>query len=214
MPKNRIIIADDHPLVRLGLKEVINKDPDLMVVAEARDGQELMAILSKKKCDLIVLDIAMPALDGLSAMRLIHEEFPRTKILMLSMLKDYSHFKEAMTRGALGYMVKDDAPDLLVSAVKTILRGKKYVSPSVTTLLVDRQLHSLDDGETPSLEILTRREKQIFLMIAKAMPNKTIAAKLKISIRTVEHHRANLTNKLGLKDTASLVKYALAKGLI
>ena len=128
------------------------------------------------------------------------------------MLKDYPHFKEVMSHGASGYMVKDDAPDLLVSAVKTILRGKKFVSPSVTTMLADRELRSLDDA-VPSLEILTKREKQILSMIAKSMPNKNIAVKLKISIRTVEHHRSNLTDKLGFKDAASLVKYAIAKGL-
>jgi DNA-binding NarL/FixJ family response regulator len=117
-----------------------------------------------------------------------------------------------MAHGASGYMVKDDAPDQLVLAIKTILRGKKYISPSVTTMLTDRELRSLDQA-VPSLEILTKREKQIFAMIAQSMPNKNIATKLKISIRTVEHHRANLTDKLGFKDATSLVKYAMAKGL-
>lgn len=213
MPKSKIIVADDHTFVRVGLKELINKDLDLMVVAEAKNGQELLDILDHKKCDLAVMDISMPEMDGVTAVKEIHEKYPQLKILILSMLKDYSHFKEVMAHGAAGYMVKDDAPEQLVWAIKTILRGKKYVSPSVTTMLADRELRSLDEA-VPSLEILTKREKQILAMIAQSMPNKNIASKLKISIRTVEHHRAHLTDKLGFKDTASLVKYALTKGLI
>ena len=158
------------------------------------------------------MDISMPQMDGVTAIKEISQEYPRLRILILSMLKDYSHFKEVMAHGASGYMVKDDAPDQLVSAIKTILRGKKYVSPLVTIMLADREMRSLDEA-VPSLEILTKREKQILAMIAQSMPNKNIATKLKLSIRTVEHHRANLTDKLGLKDTASLVKYALTKGL-
>lgn len=216
MEKAKIIIADDHSFVRVGLKELINKDPDLQVVAEAKDGQELLDLLStpKLKCDLIVVDISMPRMDGLTAIKHIHSRHPELKILILSMLKDYPHFQEVMTHGSCGYMVKDDAPDQLVSAIKAILKGKKYVSPSISTVLVDRQIHSLENGEIPSLEILTKREQEILTLIAQSMSNKRIAAKLKISVRTVEHHRANLTDKLGLKDTASLVKYSIAKGLV
>lgn len=213
MAKSKIIIADDHTFVRVGLKELINKDPDLIVVAEAKNGQELLDILTNKKCDLVVMDISMPQMDGVTAIKEIHQEYPQLNILILSMLKDYAHFHEVMDHGASGYMVKDDAPDQLVFAIKTILRGKKHVSPLVTTMLADREIRSLDEA-VPSLEILTKREKQILTLIAQSTPNKNIAAKLKISIRTVEHHRANLTDKLGFKDPASLVKYAMAKGLI
>lgn len=212
MAKSKIIIADDHTFVRVGLRELINKDSDLIVVGEANNGEKLIDMLENKKCDLVVTDISMPEMDGVTAIREIHEKYPQLKILILSMLKDYSHFKEVMAHGASGYMVKDDAPDLLVSAIKTILKGKKFVSPLVTTMLADREMRSLDEA-VPSLEILTKREKQILTMIAKSTSNKNIATKLKISIRTVEHHRANLTDKLGFKDPASLVKYAMAKGL-
>ncbi len=213
MPKSKIIVADDHTFVRVGLKELINKDPDLTVAAEAKNGQELLDILNKKKCDVVVMDISMPEMDGVTAIKEIQTRFPGQKILILSMLKDYPHFHEVMAHGASGYMVKDDAADQLVSAIKMILRGKKFISPSVSTMLVDREMRSLDDS-VPSLEVLTKREKQILDMIAKSMSNKAIALKLKLSVRTVEHHRANLTDKLGIKDTASLVKYALAKGLV
>lgn len=214
MPKLvKIIIADDHPLVRVGIKELIHKDPALTVVGEAGDGGRLLELLSAKKCDLVVADISMPEMDGLAAVRKIRREYPRVKILILSMMKDYHHFHELMSAGALGYMVKDDAPEQLPLAIKTILKGKRYVSSSVTKVLVDREVRSLDGGGMPSLEILTKREKQILAMIAQGKANKNIAGKLDISVRTVEHHRANLTDKLGLKDTASLVKYAIAKGL-
>ncbi|MBI5149343.1 MAG: response regulator transcription factor [Candidatus Omnitrophica bacterium] len=213
MPKNKIIIADDHPLVRVGIKELLHQDPALTVVGEAGDGEQLLELLSVQKCDLCIVDISMPKMDGLAAIREIRQRYPRVKILILSMMKDYYHFHEMMSTGALGYMVKDDAPEQLILAIRTILKGKRYVSSSVTKVLVDREIRSLDEGEMPSLGILTGRERQILAMIAKGMANKKIAAKLNISVRTVEHHRANLTDKLGVKDTASLVKYAIAKDL-
>ena len=213
MPKSKIILADDHAVVRAGLKELIERDPALTVIAEAQDGQGLMDLLSSYKCDLIVMDISMPAKDGLTALKEIHQKYPKAKVLILSMLKDFPHFQEVMGHGAAGYMVKDDAPEELIRAIKTILLGNKFLSPSVSKVLVDRQLRSMDDGEVPSLEILTAREKQVLVMIARGMANKNISAKLKISIRTVEHHRASLTNKLGFKSPAALVKYAMAKGL-
>lgn len=213
MAKSKVIVADDHTFVRVGLKELINKDADLTVVAEAKNGKELLDILSGRKCDMVVMDISMPEMDGVAAIKEIQIKYPKLKILILSMIKDYSHFHEVMAHGASGYMVKDDAPEQLVLAIKMILRGKKYISPSVSTMLVDRQLRSLDEA-VPSLEILTKREQQILSMIVKSMSNKAIALKLKLSVRTVEHHRVNLTDKLGIKDAASLVKYAQAKGII
>ena len=214
MGKAKIIIADDHAIVRAGLKALVQSDPQLTVTAEAEDGEELLDLLSKHRCDLVVVDISMPHMDGLTAVKEIRRKFPKVKILILSMLKDYQHFEEVMRRGAAGYLVKDDAPEQLTLAIKTILKGRKFVSPSVSKVLIDRELRSLDNGEIPSLEILTSREKQILVMIAKGMANKMVASKLKISTRTVEHHRANLTDKLGLKDVASLVKYSISQGLI
>lgn len=213
MVKSKVIIADDHTFVRVGLKELINKDADLIVVGEAKNGQELLDLLAHKKCDVIITDISMPEMDGVAALKELAEKVTGPKILILSMLKDYPHFKECMARGASGYLVKDDAPEQLIFAIKTVLRGKKYVSPLVTTMLADREIRSLDEG-VPSLEILTKREQQILVMVAKSLPNKAIASKLKISSRTVEHHRSNLTDKLGIKDMPSLIKYAMGKGLI
>lgn len=214
MAKTKIILADDHAVVRVGLKELIQKDPQLKVTAEATDGEELLKLLPSHRFDLIILDISMPNMDGLTALKEIHTRYPKAKVLMLSMLKDYQHFQEVMRHGAMGYMVKDDAPDQLILAIKAVLRGNKFVSPAISKVLVDRQLRSVDDGEVPSLEILTKREQQVLVMIARGLANKNIASKLKISIRTVEHHRGSLTDKLGFKTPAALVNYAISKGLI
>jgi len=210
----KIVLADDHSIVRSGVKNIINKEPDLSVIGEAANGEELVKILRSMKCDLIILDLTMPEMDGMEAMKEIHQRYPKTKILVLTMQKDHEHFKHAIKNGASGYVLKDDASDELISAIKSVKRGKQFVSPSVSKLLTDRLIRSLDETETPSLEILTKRERQVLILISNGIPNKNIATKLKISIRTVEHHRSNLSDKLGIKNTAGLVKFAISKGLI
>src|SRR3989338_883402 len=210
----KIFLADDHAIFRAGLKGLIEKDSQLKVVGEAPNGEELLLKLKSTKCDAIVLDLSMPAMDGLAAMKLIREKFPKVKILILTMQKDPEHFEHAMAAGAAGYLLKDDAPDKLIFAIKLVLKGKRYISPFVSTLTTDRFLRSVDDTEAPSLELLTKREKEILKFVSNSFSNKNIASRLKISVRTVETHRANLSNKLGIKSTAGLVKYAMAKGLL
>jgi len=214
MNRCRVVIADDHSVVREGLKVLINKDPCLKVVGEADNGEKLLALLNSKKCDLAIVDIAMPEMDGLTALKEIKRKYPKLKVLVLSMLKDYEHFKRAKAYGASGYLAKDEAGGELITAINTVQKGNNYVSPSVTTLLAERQMRYMENGEAPSFEILTKREKQVLKLVAKGDPNKKIASDLKISIHTVENHRAHLSDKLGLKNTASLVKYAISKGLI
>ncbi len=214
MAEHKIILADDHEILRAGLKSLINKEPFFKVVGEAGDGEELLSQLKLVKCDLIVMDLSMPHMDGLAAIKEIRQKFPKIKILVLTMQKDHEHFKHAMTYGAHGYLLKDDAYEQLILAIKMILKGKKFVAPSVATLEAERFIRSLDETDMPSMEILSKREKEILKFVAGGFLNKSIASKLKISIRTVETHRANLTNKLGIKNTAGLVKYAFSKGLI
>ena len=209
-----IILADDHAIFRAGLKGLLDKDPQFKVTAEAQNGKDLLSKLRSAKCDLIVLDLSMPEMDGISALKAIRQKYPRVKILVLTMQKDVEHFKHAMAAGAGGYLLKDDAYEQLPLAVKVVLKGKKYISPVIAELTTDRFIRSLDDLEGPSLEILTKRELEILKLIANSSFNKNIAARLKISIRTVESHRANLSNKLGIKNTAGLVKYAISKGLV
>lgn len=214
MPVHRVVLADDHEMFRQGLKSLVEKDKELKVVGEAKDGVDLLALLSDVRCDLAVVDLSMPNLDGMNAIKEIREHYPNVKILVLTMQKDHEHFRHAMSFGASGYLLKDDAFDQFSRAVKQVLKGKQFVSPSVSTLLTERFLRSVDEQETPCTEILTTRERQVLTLIASGLANKQIAAKLRLSVRTVETHRNNLINKLGIRTTAGLVKYAISKGMV
>lgn len=214
MAHYKIILADDHTMFREGLKSLIDKESSLKVIGEAKDGEELLKKLDVLPCDLVVLDLCMPQMDGMTAIRNIRCQFPQVRILILTMQKDYEHFKHAMANGASGYILKEDAHDQLTAAIRAVRKGKPFVSPTVSTMLTNRFIRSLDEVETPSLEILTAREKQVLRCIANGYSNKEAAAKLKISVRTVEAHRVHLTDKLGIKSTAGLVRYAISKGVI
>ena len=209
----KIILADDHQILRAGLKDLIEKDPAFRVVGQAKDGDELLSRMDMVKCDLVIMDLSMPNRDGMQTIQEIRERFPKVKVLVLTMQKDQEHFKRAMAHGASGYVLKEDAYDQLLMAVKMVLLGKKFVSPTISKLLTDYYVRSLDEAQSSSLDILTKREQQILQFIGNGMANKNIASRLKLSIRTVETHRANLSHKLGIKNTAGLVKYALSKGL-
>jgi two-component system response regulator NreC len=211
----RIILADDHEMLKEGLKGLLEKQPDFKVVAQARDGEDLLEKMSNTKTDCVVLDLSMPNMDGLTTLREIRKNYTKTRVLVLTMQKDAEHFKHAMASGACGYILKEGAFDQLVMAIKIIMKGKKFISPVISNLIAEQYVRSMDqEGDSPSLEILTAREKEILRGIAEGKANKNIAAKLKISIRTVETHRSHLIQKLGLKTPASLVKYAISKGLI
>ncbi len=211
----RVILTDDHEMLRAGLKGLLEKQPDFKVVAEAKDGEDLLEKLSAIKTDCVVMDLSMPNMDGLTTLKVIRKKFPKIKVLVLTMQKDTEHFKYAMAAGACGYILKDSAFDQLVMAIKLILKGKNFISPAISNLIAEGYVRSMDqEGDVPSLEILTAREKEVLRRIAEGKANKNIAAALKISIRTVETHRSNLIQKLGLKTPASLVKYAISKGLI
>ncbi len=214
MKECRIILVDDHSILRDGLKHILAKFPAWKVVGEAKCGRDMLLLLKTVACDLIILDIVMPVMDGLTALQEVKNNFPGVKVLMLSMLNDYIHFEKARAIGAEGFMSKEDAADELPRAIEKILEGGVYIAPAVTTLLIDRQLLLMEGGQMPSIEILTRREKQILGLIARGETNRRIAKNLKISIHTVENHRANLSEKLGSKNVTSLVRFAIGKGLI
>lgn len=212
----RIVLADDHEMLRAGLKELLEKEPDFKVVAQARDGEDLLEKLKgvHTKVDCVVLDLSMPNMDGLMTLKEIRRRFPKTRSLILTMQKDPEHFKHAMALGARGYVLKDSAFDQLVLAVKMVMKGKTFISPGISNLIAEQFVRSMEEGDFPSLEILTPREKEILSCIAQGQANKNIAGRLGISIRTVETHRSHLIHKLGLKTASALVKYALARGLI
>lgn len=210
----RIILADDHEMLRAGLKGLLDREPDFKVVAQAQDGEQLLDRLSCVRADCVVMDLSMPNLDGLATLKEIKKRFPKVKCLVLTMQKDQEHFKRAMSNGASGYILKDNAFELLVMAIKMVMKGKSYISPAISELIAEQYVRSIKDGDMPSLEILTAREKEILKLVAQGLANKNIATRLKISIRTAETHRSRLIHKLGFKTTAALIKYALAKGLV
>jgi DNA-binding NarL/FixJ family response regulator len=213
MSLKHIVIADDHALFRRGLKGLLEKEADLKVIAEAGDGIELIALLKSKKLapHLVILDISMPNLRGIEAIREIKAINPKVKILIVTMHKDKEYLYEALTAGADGYFLKMDAHSELFAAIDKIRNGKIYVSPHLTEKLEDGWEH-IRRGLDKS--ILTNREKEVLKLIAEGHSNKEIGDVLFVSVHTVERHRANIMKKLNIKKTADLVKYAIQKGYI
>ena len=208
----RIILTDDHKLVRAGLRKLIENIPGLEIVAEAGNGQELFDILSKIECDLVILDLSMPGINGLTVIKTLADTHPHLRILVLTMHKDRNYFKQALAKNVYGYILKDDAYERLVDAIQAIQAGNKSYSEEISKLVMDDYSNHLDTR--PSLEILTRREKEILTLIVQGKMNKVIAADLNISIRTVESHRARIMEKLGFNNVTELVKFAISSGLI
>ena len=199
-----IVLADDHALIRQGLRRLIQGVDDLEVTGEAGNGIELLSLLSDISPRMVILDISMPNLRGIEAVHAIKTRHPDVKILILTMHKEYLH--QALSAGADGYLLKEDADRDLFSAIENIRHGRLYVSPRLAGELLGNR--------PPAPEPLSRREKEILLLIAKGKSNKEIGEALFISVRTVESHRASILKKLKIKNTADLVKYAILKGYI
>ena len=210
----RIFLVDDHEIFRNGLKNLLESSREFKIVGQAGDGDELLDKINMKALDCLVLDLSMPNLDGLQALEKIRVLYPKLKCLILTMHKDTEHYKRALAMGAHGYVLKDCAFDELITALKVVMGGKRYVSPSISDQIALQFARSLNAHSARSIDILTSREKQIVHCVAGGLANKNIAAQLKISVRTVEAHRNRLNHKLGVRNTAALVKYALDQGLV
>ena len=211
----RLILADDHILVRSGLSRILGEEPHLEIVAEVGDGLELLSALNKVKPDLIILDVSMPNLRGIEAIPEIRRMQPETKVLILTMHKEEEYLYQAISAGADGYLLKDDAEKELFTAIDNIREGKIYISPG----LADQSMQNwarLRRGENDShvAEVLTVRQREILKLIAEGKSNKEIGDLLCLSVRTVERHRANIMDKLNIRKTAELVQYALRKHYI
>ncbi len=200
----RIVLADDHVLIRQGLGEILKGDSGLAVIGEAGDGLELLELLTKVTPHLVILDISMPNLRGIEALQTLKLKYPQVRVLVLTMHKEYLH--QALSAGADGYLLKEDADRDLFSAIENIRQGRIYLSPRLAGEVLGRRLSSDDP--------LSSREKDVLQLVAKGKSNKEIAETLFISVRTVESHRANITSKLQLKSTADLVKYSMGKGYV
>jgi DNA-binding NarL/FixJ family response regulator len=209
----RILIADDHAIVRSGLKRVLDAKPDLEVVAEAEDGAEAVDKALKDDVHLAILDVSMPRLTGIQAAAELQKRKPELKVLMLSMHDSEQFLFEALKAGASGYVLKSGADTDIVDAVRAAMRGESYLYPSAVTTLVRDYVDRGGRGEE-QFDVLTPRELEVLKLIAEANTSKEIADKLFISIKTVDRHRQNILDKLGMRDRVELTRYAIRRGLI
>jgi len=214
MPWCRIVLADDHALIRHGIKKMIEENPLLKVVGEAADGLELIELLRSTPVDLVVLDISMPNLRGIEAIREVRKVRPYAKILMLTMHKSEQYLCSSIGSGADGYLLKEDSDTELLPAIEKVRQGEFYISPNLSREFSDDIIASCRRRLEGESDILTPRERQILQMVAEGVTSKDIADKLSISKRTVEHHRANMMKKLNIKRVADLIKYAISRGLV
>ena len=209
----RILIADDHAIVRSGLKRVLDAKSDMEVVAEAEDGAEAVEKALKDDVHLAILDVSMPRMTGIQAAGELHRRKPELKTLMLSMHDSEQFLFEALKAGASGYVLKSGADTDIVDAVRAAMRGDSYLYPSAVTTLVRDYVDRGGRGEE-QFDVLTPRELEVLKLIAEANTSKEIADKLFISIKTVDRHRQNILDKLGMRDRVELTRYAIRRGLI
>ncbi len=210
----RVLLADDHALVRRGVRLILENEPDFTVVAEAGDGAQAVTLAREVDIDLAVLDVAMPRLTGLHAAREMSRRFPGLPILMLSMYDNEQYFFEALKAGASGYVLKSVADQDLVSACRGAVRGEPFIYPDALTTLMREHLHRAARGEHVPEGVLTARETEVVKLIAEGCSSKEIAALLVISTKTVERHRENILQKLDMRDRTQLTRYAIKTGLL
>jgi DNA-binding NarL/FixJ family response regulator len=210
----RILLADDHALVRRGVRLILEGEPDLTVIAEAGDGAEAVALARTHEVDLAILDVAMPRMTGLQAAREISRRSPAPRILLLSMYDNDQYFFEALKAGASGYVLKSVADRDLVEACRAAMRGEPFIYPDALTALMREYLQRARRGERLPGSVLTARESEVVKLIAEGRSSKEIAALLVISVKTVERHRANILQKLEMRDRTELTRYAIRTGLV
>ena len=209
----RILLADDHALVRRGLRLILDAQPDLEVVAEASDGAEAVKLALSTAVDLAILDISMPRMTGLQAARELQQRRPELRVLILSMHESEQYLYEALRAGASGYVVKNAADRDLVEACRATMRGEPFLYPGAVSSLINDYLRRAHNGEEPR-DPLTPRETEVIKLVAESYTNQQIAQALVISEKTVERHRANILEKLGMRDRVELTRYAIRNGLV
>ncbi len=211
----RILLADDHNVIRTGLRLVLERQPRFEVVGEAGDGREAVAAAQTLSPDVVVLDIAMPNLNGIEATRQIAAKLPRTGIVILSMHSDESYVLRALKAGARAYLLKDSAESDLIGAITAVNEGKAFFSPAISRMLMDDYMRQMKEREIEdSYELLTSREREILQLLAEGNSNKQVATLLNLSLYTVETHRGNILEKLNIHSVPELILYAVRKGVI
>jgi DNA-binding NarL/FixJ family response regulator len=216
MKRISVLLVEDHTVVREGLRALLTAEDDIEVVGEARDGREAVELIEKLRPDMVVMDIAMPLLNGVEATRQILKIVPATKVLILSAHSEDEYVEQVIEAGAVGYLLKQTAAHILVKAIREAHQGRRFFSPSISKRLTDLHEKSMGRGKKPrkGAARLTSREVEVLQLIAEGMANKETAAQLGISIKTVEKHRQHLMSKLGIHDTAGLTRYAISAGII
>ena len=207
----RIVIVDDHTVVRRGLKQILSEESDMAVVGEAHNAQDMLALVRKLQCDVIVADISMPGRSGLDVLKELKQDRPKLPVLVLSMHPEDQYAVRALKLGASGYMTKESAPEELVKAIRKVVSGGRYVSPSLAEKLA---LDLAVDTERPVHETLSEREHQVFCMIAQGKTVKEIADELALSVKTISTYRTRILEKMAMKNNAELIHYAISNRLV
>ncbi len=209
----RVLLADDHILVRAGLRKLLESLPNIEVVGEASDGLALLELAARMQPQLILMDIAMPGLNGLEATGRITKAWPDMRVLILSMHQNSEYIRQALRQGAVAYLLKDSAPMELELALKAVLNGETYLSPAVSKGVVSDYVQRLRNEEQP-IDVLTPRQREVLQLIAEGQSTKDIARRLDLSVKTVETHRTQLMKQLDIHEVTGLVRYALRAGLV
>ena len=211
----RILLADDHGVVRRGLRTLVETDPSMAIVAEASDGLEAVRLCAETRPDVAIFDVAMPKLNGIDAAAQAIKHQADLKVILLSMHSDESYIVRGLAAGARGYLLKEATDDDLLTAIRTVASGRPFFNPSVSQVLLEDYMRSLQDRALENTyHLLTDREKEVMQLLAEGRSNKEVAATLSIGLSTVETHRAHLMQKLGLHNTAEIVLYAVRKGVV
>lgn len=210
----RVLLADDHRILREGIRALIEDQEDMVVVGESEDGLTTVKKVTELLPDVVVMDIAMPLLNGLEATRQIHRDYPQVKVLILTMHENEEYIRQVLAAGALGYVLKDAAARDLLGAIRTVNQGEAVLSPAITRLVIEDYLRWGDIRPEDTTDGLTPREREVLQLIAEGYTNKEIAGIMNLSVKTVQSHRTNLMNKLDLHDRGELIKYAIQKKII
>jgi two-component system response regulator NreC len=215
--KIRVLLADDHAIVRAGLRMILAAEPDMSIVGETADGESALRMTEETHPDVVVMDISMPGMSGLDGVRRVKESVPDTQVVVLTMHEDQRYFFQALEAGASGYVIKGATPVELLTAIRAVRKGEAYFCPSLAKQMLNDYLRRADAGsekEKDALGRLSDREKEVLKYIAEGKTGREIAAILYLSPNTVERHRANIMDKLGLHNRAELIKFAIRKGLV